>query len=148
MNTRTRRGSVVNPLGLALALSILGTFGTSLRAQSIQIESPNNESSTTPGVKLDVLGRYSFAGTAADNILVRMWEVDVDDNSVGLPADDKSIENLVAGSSRSWAVELIMPDQPPRTTRRYKITAQIRSGTTVKSTTTIFVNSAASGGAP
>lgn len=148
MSTRTRRGSVVSRLGMVLAIFILGTFGTSLRAQSIKITDPGNNSQTGPGVKFEVLGTYSFDGNAADNIKLRMWEVDENDNSVGDPKDKKSIDRVNAARPGGWGLGIKIPDQPARTTKRYKITAQLRSGTTVKSRSSIFVRSVASGGGP
>lgn len=97
-----QRSLTRSPLvGVILTLCGLALAETTVHAQSLTFEQHGNDSTASPGTHLDVTGFYSFSSGQADNIRLRMWEVDSNDNTVGNPKEDKSLNNLTAGMMKA-----------------------------------------------
>lgn len=126
--------------GSILAVFLLATSGSTAEGGdlSIKIDSPGNGDSHPSGVPFRIEGTYTFGFVVdADNIRVTITEVDLNDNPVGDP-NVHTINDLNPGSNVGWGFTHNGISLPPWEEKRYKVTAQLRKGTTVKDVDSVF----------
>ena len=129
-----------------LACVLLVLTSNTAFGQGINITSPGNDSNVSPNTSIAVGMNYDNPGGTCNNVRLQQWLVDVDDNTVGSALKDTTSTLVESGTMKFLSFAYQMPPQPTPSARRWKITCQIRNGTSVKSVSSIYINSYASGG--